>query len=267
MADGSGPIAMDARLRHDLRTPRSEHLLPYDPRDATPLEVALSGSDARMLSAPTHVVRAVWSPDDCPAHLLPYLATAWSVDHWNPAWPEDMKREVIRRAPEIHRLKGTRRALRRALDALGLRCSITEWWEKTPTGQPYTFHVRALAVERLFGGGPLITEQLQRDALETIKATKPVSRWFSFEIGVGATSRVAIATRARALHVAAQPASAAPPTTVGRAVHFAARGRALAVATVSATAEPVRRAGVRIVAAARARAIEIHFARMEARAA
>ncbi len=259
MADGSGPIL--------LRTPRSEHLLPYDPRDATPLEVALSGSDARMLSAPTHVIRAVWSSDDCPAHLLPYLAAAWSVDHWNPAWPEDVKREVIRRAPEIHRLKGTRRALRRALDALGLRCSITEWWERTPTAQPYTFHVRALAVERLFGGGPLITEQLQRDALETIKAVKPVSRWFSFEIGVGAVSHIKVATQARALHVAQPSVPAAPLTTVGRAVRFAMRGRAIAVAAAGIAAEPVRCAGVRIVTAARMRAIEIHFARMEARAA
>ena len=53
-----------------IRTPRAAHLLPYDPRDATPLEIAASGADARLLDAPTHIIRAVWSPDDCPAHLV-----------------------------------------------------------------------------------------------------------------------------------------------------------------------------------------------------
>ncbi|MEQ1670060.1 MAG: phage tail protein I [Hyphomicrobium sp.] len=245
-------------------TTRAEHLLPYDGGDATPLEVALSASDARMLQAPTHIIRAAWNPDTCPAHLLPYLAAAWSVDHWNPAWPDAVKRDVIRRAPEVHRLKGTRRAMRRALEALGLKASITEWWQQTPIGQPYTFKIRVLAVERLFGGGELLTDTLQRDALAIVKAVKPVSRWFSFEVGVGTTAAIQVAARQRALQLTRPVAHARPVTIVGRTVGIAARGRALAMTVAAASAEPIRTAGVRIVAAARMRALQIHSFRMEA---
>lgn len=247
-----------------ILTTLAEHLLPYDGGDATPLEVALSASDARMLHAPTHIIRAAWDPDTCPVHLLPYLAAAWSVDHWNPAWPEAVKREVIKRSPEVHRLKGTRRAMRRALDALGLRASITEWWQQTPVGQPYTFKVRALAVERLFGGGPLITEALQRDALAMIKAVKPVSRWFSFEVGVGTTAAVQIAARSRAAQITRNAANARPVTIIGRSIGIAARSRVAAVTVASAVAAPIATARVRIAAAACARVLQIHVARMEA---
>lgn len=237
------------------------------PPNATPLERALAAIDGRLLELPADIIRAAKDPSRAPSHLLPHLAWERSVDVWDPSWPDDFKRRVILASYLVHRYKGTRFAVEQALAALGCATTITEWWQKTPQGEPYTFHVRAFALERLVAGQPVITEPMTRAVLASIHAVKPVSRTFTFDIAVGATSRVAIATRARALHVAARPASAAPPTTVGRAVRFAARGRALAVATASATAEPVRRAGVRIVAAARARAIEIHFARMEARAA
>lgn len=248
-----------------IKTPRSEHLLPYDPRDAAPLEVAISGADARILKAPTHLIRAVWSPDDCPAHLLPYLAAAWSVDHWNPAWPEDVKREVIRRAPEIHRLKGTRRALQRALDALGVKLVIKEWFEQVPQGQPYTFRLIAYPVRRLFGSGDaLITPQLTRDIIETAKSVKPVSRWFDFQIGVGTLSRLGTAARMRAVNVATRSAVADVPKEFGARAGCAMRGRALAVATRAAAASPASGLGVRFAAAARMRAIQILRLNMEA---
>ncbi|MCB1520677.1 MAG: phage tail protein I [Hyphomicrobiaceae bacterium] len=223
-----------------IETPRAEHLLPYDPRDATPLEVAISGADARLLAAPSHLIRAVWSPDDCPVHLLPYLAAAWSVDHWNPAWPESVKREVIRRAPEIHRLKGTRRAMQRALDALGVKTLIKEWFEQAPAGEPYTFAVTAYPTARLFGDADaLITPQLTRDILETIKSVKPVSRWFSFEIGVGSARDLAAVARYRQIGAPHVPQVARPRTDAGSQAAAVARVRSLGVATVGQAARPL----------------------------
>jgi hypothetical protein len=64
-------------------------------------------------------IRAVWSPDDCPLDLLPWLAWGLSLDNWSTDWPESIKRERVRKAIAIARRKGTaigalrRRQLRR----------------------------------------------------------------------------------------------------------------------------------------------------------
>lgn len=248
-----------------ISTPRSDHLLPYDPRDATPLEIAVSGADARLLAAPTHLIRAVWSPDDCPAHLLPYLAAAWSVDHWNPAWPESVKREVIRRSPEIHRLKGTRRAMQRALDALGVKTTIREWFEQTPRGQPYTFHLTAYATAHLFGEATeLLSAALQRDIVETIRATKPVSRWFSFEIGVGLARKVAATARGRVIGSINQSQVAQPKTGAGSDAAAVARGRMLGLTEARQVARPITDLARNIAAVAKVRFIGLTTIRMEA---
>lgn len=233
--------------------------------NATPLERAFSSMDARLLDSPTQLIRAVWSPDDCPVHLLPYLAAAWSVDVWNPNWPEDVKREVIRRAPEIHRLKGTRRAMQRALDALGVKMRIQEWFEQSPLGAPYTFEVTAYPTRWLYGlGDVLITPQLTRDILETIKAVKPVSRWFGFQIGVGAASEAAAVARSRALGFAAIGQVAKPKHRAASGATATARTRSLGLATVGQVAGPLVDRAMSIAAVARVRLIGVVNLRMEA---
>ncbi|WP_107497436.1 phage tail protein I [Thalassobius sp. I31.1] len=61
----------------------------------------------------------LWNPDTCPAHLLPWLAWALSVDFWDSGWSEDSKRAAIRESIAIHRIKGTLASIRRALKAAG----------------------------------------------------------------------------------------------------------------------------------------------------
>lgn len=117
-------------------TPYGEHLLPPN---ATALQIALSGSDHRMLAAPTWVIRAAWDPDTCPVHLLPYLAQAWSVDEWDPAWSEVQKRQAIKDSVWIHQHKGTIGALKRAIAQLGLPARVSRWFEHG--GAPYTFRL------------------------------------------------------------------------------------------------------------------------------
>ncbi|MBK9080227.1 MAG: phage tail protein I [Hyphomicrobium sp.] len=100
---------------------------------------SLSGSDHRILAAPTWVIRACWNPDDCPEHLLPYLAQAWSVDEWDPAWPVAQRRQVIKDAPAFHKIKGTPEAIQRALSALSIGAIVREWFEYG--GSPYRFKI------------------------------------------------------------------------------------------------------------------------------
>ncbi len=71
--------------------------------------------------------------------MLPWLAWAFDVDAWNPAWTDAQKRLAISNSVFVHRHKGTRGAVTTALEAFGLHIDTIEWQQKTPIGAPYTF--------------------------------------------------------------------------------------------------------------------------------
>lgn len=159
-------------MAEPIPTPRPDHLLPYDDRDATPLERAISGEDARLLQAPHNVIRAAWNPDTCPVHLLPYLAQAWSVDEWDPAWSEAQKRQVIKDSPAIHRRKGTAWALKAAIAQIGIGARVREWFEYD--GAPYTFRL-----ELTLAAGASWTARQARQLYRVAVAAKNVRSWLS----------------------------------------------------------------------------------------
>lgn len=69
--------------------------------------------------APEFSLQALWDPESCPEHLLPWLAWSFSVDNWDPKWAEEDKRAVVAGSVEVHRHKGTVGAVRRALATAG----------------------------------------------------------------------------------------------------------------------------------------------------
>lgn len=174
--------------------PPAEHLLPPN---ATPLERALSASDTRVLLAPTWVIRAVWDPETCPVHLLPYLAAAWSVDEWDPAWSEAEKRAAIVNALWIHQHKGTVGALKRALARLRLAVTVSEWFEHG--GAPYTFRLR-VALE---AGATWTKEQAERmwrvalrtknvrSYLDAVEVVAPSQAPCIAHVGIAVVARIA----------------------------------------------------------------------------
>ncbi|MDR0535579.1 MAG: phage tail protein I [Puniceicoccales bacterium] len=109
------------------------HLLPPN---STPQERALSLATARVLDVPVSPVRKLWSPWECPADVLPWLAWSLSVEPWNSGWPEQRKRAAIAAGIESHRIKGTVGAVRLALSTLGYDVEIDE-----QTGQAHTFRL------------------------------------------------------------------------------------------------------------------------------
>lgn len=64
-------------------------------------------------------IRDLWNPHTAPAQTLPWLAWALSVDDWDPDWSEERKREVIAASVELHRIKGTLRSVKLALETMG----------------------------------------------------------------------------------------------------------------------------------------------------
>ncbi len=87
------------------------------PPNSTALEHRLADGQRHFSELPV-AIRHLRNPASCPAPLLPFLAWELSVNEWNPDWGEDVKRRVIADSVRVHRRKGTRGAVRRALEAI-----------------------------------------------------------------------------------------------------------------------------------------------------
>ncbi|MBY6206890.1 MULTISPECIES: phage tail protein I [Halomonas] len=150
----------------------SDDRRPLQPPNGTPLERAAAEALAEIQRVPVPL-RDLWRPATCPAHLLPYLAWAFSVDRWDPTWSEAAKREVIASAFYVHQRKGTISALRRVVEPLGYLLDVIEWWETVPTGTPGTF---ALQIGVLDTG---ITDEMYTELERLIDGAKPLTRHVS----------------------------------------------------------------------------------------
>lgn len=84
----------------------------------TAAETALDLATARIGDVETPLDR-LWRPEACPAALLPWLGWALSVDVWDAGWSEETKRSTIAEAIPIHRRKGTRASVERAIRGAG----------------------------------------------------------------------------------------------------------------------------------------------------
>ena len=142
----------------------SDRLLPSG---SSALEVAAAEACATIETLPVPL-RRLWSAQDCPAELLPYLAWAWSVDRWDSGWSESTKRAVVAASEYVHRHKGTIGSIRRVVEPLGYLIRIIEWWK---TGDvPGTFR---LDVGVLDSG---ITEEMYNELERLIADARPCSR-------------------------------------------------------------------------------------------
>lgn len=110
------------------------------PLNATALERAADQTGASATELPV-MLRTLWNPETCPLNMLPWLAWAWSVDAWAEGWSERQKRDTVKQALPVQRVKGTIGAVRSALDALGIPVRVQEWFNQTPRGEPYTFRL------------------------------------------------------------------------------------------------------------------------------
>lgn len=84
----------------------------------------------------------VYLVDVVPAQVLPHLAEQFHVmglEGWRHARDDQEQRELIKRAIELHRYKGTPWAIEQVLVTLNLSGRVSEWYEYG--GTPYRFRV------------------------------------------------------------------------------------------------------------------------------
>lgn len=146
-------------------------LLPFQSSDLEKdLDIALSHIETMNIP-----IRDLWNPAKCPLIALPYLAWAVKVGSWSSRWSEKVKRQVVAASLDLHRVRGTRPAIEKALESLDVKCEIVEWYEQPQLNmEPGTFRVTAHVSTRSEGRAvdPDFTEEIR----EAIDSAKPASR-------------------------------------------------------------------------------------------
>lgn len=152
------------------------------PSNTTVLERTLDELSSARMGRVVAPIETLWSALTCPLDLLPWLAWGLSVEDWNENWTETQKRSVVARSAKIHRLKGTRGAVEAALDALGFRADLTEWWEPGGSGVPHTVRIDAYGQD-VFAAGLTLDARLLASISRLIGTVKPVHVHYSLRLG------------------------------------------------------------------------------------
>lgn len=167
------------------------------PPNATRSEKALEIVMAERLVGIENPIYALWNVNTCPEHLLPWLAWAFSVEVWDHSWDVTVKRNMIRNSLAIHRIKGTKHAIELALQTLGMRIDLHEWFELDEHGQqygpPHTFLIDVIAGD-VFDAGFAADAELHALISELIQTVKPVRAHFTLRVGEARTHTVTYAT-------------------------------------------------------------------------
>lgn len=126
----------------DLEAPRLSLL----PANRSPLEAGLDLAFAKLLERIEPPFPSLMDPQATPPDFLPYLAADRGVTEWEPSDPEADKRKTVASIWAIRRLGGTRKALRLAVESMGLLPEVIAWHKETPAGSPYGLLVVARAL-------------------------------------------------------------------------------------------------------------------------
>lgn len=163
------------------------------PPNATTLELALEAATTRLDAIKTDI-RALWSPDDCPEGLLPWLAWSLSLDSWSADWSETVKRARVRAAIAIARRKGTAESVASVVESFGGAVTLREWWEEGGSGIPHTFD---LALTLASMNGKPATAAFVDAVIAEVERTKPVRSHFTFTQGIAVTDALKLTAYAR----------------------------------------------------------------------
>jgi len=112
--------------------------------------------------------------------LLDLLGWQFHIEGWELAKTIEDKKRLIKNAIELHRYKGTRCAIKKVLEALGLSGDIKEWFEYG--GEPYKFKVYISSIP---------SEELWERLIHLINEYKNERSWLD-AIGIHSESRATI---------------------------------------------------------------------------
>lgn len=134
---------------------------------ASALDAALAGFSTSAL--------LIQEPMTVPAFFLPAMTVEAGLSEFvSPGMREELVRELIAAAPDIHAMTGTIAGIRRALTAVGIEVEWTQWFETTPKGHHDTHKAFLIADDTLLEGEETFSAANRAAARRLIDATK---RW------------------------------------------------------------------------------------------
>ena len=163
------------------------------PPVSTPLERALEVLAAGRMDGVGVPLRQLWSAEHCPAELLPWLAWGLSIDSWDPAWPEGVRRARVASAIGVQRIKGTKKSVEDVVAAFGGHIAVREWFETDPPAIPHTFQLY-LAL----GGFGAPDAGFVDAVIAEVRRTKPARAHFTFVQAVNFAGGIGLTGAVRA---------------------------------------------------------------------
>ena len=155
------------------------------PMTSTPLERAIEASCAKRCQDFDYDLSGLYSADNCPVQLLPWLAWSISAPAWDDNWTEAEKRQAIRVAIALNRKRGTVWAVKEALKTASLSVNLIEWWQTSPKGLPHTFTARFLVNSSYRNGRSLFADLAIYKRLKILlDEYKPVRSHYNVKVGV-----------------------------------------------------------------------------------
>jgi phage tail P2-like protein len=143
------------------------------PPNASPLLLSFEEAFDKTINFPRDFPK-LWNLGEVSEEFLPYLAWTLGVE----LWPADElvsveeKRELVSRWIKIRKLRGTRRALELAYEAIGVRGDIIE----NPDNKKYTIKIRFSSEEKV------ITPDLRSAVIRLTNLLKPLRVKYEVEI-------------------------------------------------------------------------------------
>lgn len=129
--------------------------------------------------------------DKVEKRFLPVLAEMLHItgnEGWNLAKNEDEKRALLKNAFNLHKIKGTKQAIKDVLKTLKLEGQILEWFEYG--GDPYYFKVVLKVFEREF------KEDLENQLLALIYEYKNERSWLEkIEVYLSSLAEITLYSR------------------------------------------------------------------------
>ena len=134
------------------------------------IKAAAQALDAELQKITEATKEALLLPrlDELPEAVIDLLAWQWHVDFYEPSMSLETKRQLVRESIAWHRLKGTKAAVEKMVQAVFRGGVVTEWFEYG--GEPYHFRVDILSA-------PQITAENTARLLNVIEASKNIRSW------------------------------------------------------------------------------------------
>lgn len=144
------------------------------------------GPDHDVIDEAIKKLRSMRDPWKCPEEWLFLLAWDLSVDVWEADWNELTKRRVCAASWIVHRYKGTQFAIEEALKALGMNVALKRWFDFEPPKERGTFEAIVYVNEQIYTAyEDFLNARHQKLAYEAIFRSKPLTRHFTFSLGIG----------------------------------------------------------------------------------